>query len=110
MSEPTHHLRSCHLCEAMCGIEVRVEDGQITRIRANQDDVGSKGHLCPKGASLGRLHHDPDRLRSPLVRDVDGVLRPASWDEAFARAEEILHCIIERHGRGALAMRTGNAA
>ena len=69
MPEPTHHLRTCHLCEAMCGIEVRVEEGQITRIRANQDDVWSKGHLCPKGATLGRLHHDPDRLRTPLVRD-----------------------------------------
>ena len=110
MSEPTHHLRSCHLCEAMCGIEVRVEDGQITRIRANQDDVWSKGHLCPKGATLGRLHHDPDRLRTPLVRDAQGVLQPASWDDAFARAEEILHGIIARHGRGSLALRTGNAA
>ncbi len=110
MPEPTHHLRTCHLCEAMCGIEVRVEEGQITRIRANQDDVWSKGHLCPKGATLGRLHHDPDRLRTPLVRDASGVLQPASWDDAFARAEEILHGIIARHGRGSLALRTGNAA
>jgi anaerobic selenocysteine-containing dehydrogenase len=91
MGESTLHLRSCHLCEAMCGIEVRVDDDQITRIRANQDDVWSKGHLCPKGASLGRLHHDPDRLRTPLVRDADGVLQPASWEDAFARSEEILH-------------------
>jgi anaerobic selenocysteine-containing dehydrogenase len=109
MAEPTLHLRSCHLCEAMCGIEVRVDDGQITRIRANRDDVWSKGHLCPKGATLGRLHHDPDRLRTPLVRDDDGVLQPASWDDAFTRAEEILHGIIARHGRAALAVRTGNA-
>lgn len=94
----------------MCGIEVRVNAGEITRIRANQNDVWSKGYLCPKGATLGRLHHDPDRLRTPLVRDANGVLQPASWDDAFARAQDILHGIIARHGRSALAVRTGNAA
>ena len=108
MTEATTHLRSCHLCEAMCGIEVRVEDGHITRIRPNQDDVWSHGHICPKGTTLGRLHDDPDRLRTPMIRDGDQ-WRAATWDEAFARCEEIIHGILERDGRGALACRTGNA-
>jgi anaerobic selenocysteine-containing dehydrogenase len=33
--------------------------------------VWSKGHLCPKGTTLGHLHHDPDRLRSPMLGFVD---------------------------------------
>ncbi len=60
---------TCPLCEAMCGIELRVEGGEVTRIRANRDDVWSKGHICPKGTVLGKLHDDPDRLRSPMIRE-----------------------------------------
>jgi predicted molibdopterin-dependent oxidoreductase YjgC len=41
------------------------------------------------------------RLTEPMVRD-DGVLRPASWDEALDRAARGLHRAMERHpGRGA---------
>jgi predicted molibdopterin-dependent oxidoreductase YjgC len=37
------------------------------------------------------------RLTQPLVRDA-GVLRPASWDEALARAAAGFHAAVERHG------------
>ena len=37
------------------------------------------------------------RLTQPLVRD-DGVLRPASWDEALARAAEGFRAAVDRHG------------
>src|ERR1041385_8909335 len=37
------------------------------------------------------------RLTQPLVRD-HGVLRPASWDEALARAAEGFRDVTERHG------------
>lgn len=37
------------------------------------------------------------RLTQPLVRE-DGVLRPASWDEALDRAAQGFHDAIQRHG------------
>ena len=37
------------------------------------------------------------RLTQPLVRD-NGALRPASWDEALARAAEGFRATTERHG------------
>ena len=37
------------------------------------------------------------RLTEPLVRD-NGRLRPASWDEALARAAEGFQTTIEKHG------------
>ena len=67
----------------MCGLEIETEDDRVVRIRGDRDDVWSKGFLCPKGASLGQLHHDPDRLRAPMVRDGDD-WREVTWDEAFA--------------------------
>ncbi len=57
------HVRTCPLCEAMCGLRVHVAAGRVTKIRANDDDVWSRGYLCPKGTTLGELHHD-DRLRT----------------------------------------------
>ena len=81
MTDTAVHLRSCHLCEAMCGICVEVEGDRITRIRPNPDDVWSRGYVCPKGVTLGKLHDDPDRLRTPVVRD-GAVWREAGWDEA----------------------------
>jgi len=59
----------------MCGLEVQVTDGRVSRIRGDRDDVWSKGYLCPKGTALGALHHDPDRIRVPMIRTGD------HWEE-----------------------------
>lgn len=103
----TVHLRTCPLCEAMCGLEVAVENGRVARIAPDERDVWSRGYICPKGAVLGDLHDDPDRLRAPLVRDGDG-WRTVSWPEAFRVAEEKLHAVIERDGKDAVATYIGN--
>ena len=106
-TERTVHLRTCPLCEAMCGLEIHVEGDEVALIRADQDDVWRKGHLCPKGTTLGHLHHDPDRLRAPLVRDGDD-LREVSWDEAFRRCTELLAPVIAEHGIEAVTAYVGN--
>jgi len=104
----TVHLRTCPLCEAMCGLEVHVREQKVELIRADRKDNWSKGHLCPKGTTLGHLHHDPDRLRSPMVRNDDGSFREASWEEAFDRCTELLAPVIAAHGIGAVTAYVGN--
>ena len=101
------HLRTCPLCEAMCGLEIETEGEQVVRVRGDRDDVWSRGFLCPKGATLGELHHDPDRLRAPMVRRGDDWVE-VTWDEAFARCEELLAPIIAEHGIAAVATYVGN--
>jgi anaerobic selenocysteine-containing dehydrogenase len=108
MGEREIHLRTCPLCEAMCGLEVHVRDQQVELIRADRDDVWSKGHLCPKGTTLGHLHHDPDRLRSPMLKQADGTFREATWVEAYARCSELLLPVIEAHGIAAVTAYVGN--
>jgi formate dehydrogenase major subunit len=44
-----------------------------------------------------------ERLVEPLVRD-NGVLRPASWDEALDRAARAMRGVIDRHGPGAFGI------
>ena len=100
-------LRICPLCEACCGLELTIDAGNVTEIRGHDADVSSAGFICPKGAALGELHADPDRLRAPLVKR-DGGFVEVSWDEAFAEIERRLPPIIAAHGANAVAMVLGN--
>ena len=104
------HLRQCPLCECMCGLEVHLdEDDHVKVIRPDHDDVWSKGFICPKGTTLGRLHEDPDRIRVPMIREGE-TWREVSWDEAFAKCEELLHGVLNEHGIEAMTAFIGNPA
>ncbi|WP_156746752.1 molybdopterin-dependent oxidoreductase [Mycobacterium sp. E2733] len=105
--EDGRHLRTCPLCEAMCGLEIQVDGGRVTGIRGNRDDVWSRGHICPKGVSLAAIHDDPDRIRQPMIK-VDGQWQEVSWDTAFRRCTELLTPVIEKYGIGAVTAYTGN--
>lgn len=107
MPATTIHKRTCPLCEAMCGLRVHVTGDQVGRVEPDPDDVWSRGYVCPKGATLGHLHHDPDRLRVPMIRE-GTTWREATWAEAFARAEELLAGVIARHGKEAVTAYIGN--
>ncbi|HET6899971.1 MAG TPA: hypothetical protein VFK70_16580, partial [Vicinamibacteria bacterium] len=45
---PLTHLRTCSLCEAMCGLSIEVDGDRILSIRGDEEDVFSHGHICPK--------------------------------------------------------------
>lgn len=106
------HYRSCNLCEAMCGLEIRVRnDGsgdEILSIRGDKDDPFSRGHICPKAVALQDIHTDPDRLRHPVEKTADGGWRRISWDEAFDRVAKGIRDVQARHGRHAVAVYNGN--
>jgi anaerobic selenocysteine-containing dehydrogenase len=110
-SSTVHH-RTCPLCEAVCGLEITVGEGRVTRIAGDAEDVFSRGFLCPKGATLHHLHDDPDRLRSPRVRRGDdpehAQWEEVSWDEAFAEVERRLAPVHKQHGRDAVGIYLGN--
>ncbi|MCB0969972.1 MAG: molybdopterin-dependent oxidoreductase [Acidimicrobiales bacterium] len=106
-ASPRTAIRTCPLCEAGCGLELTLDGDRVTRIRGDRDDVFSHGFICPKGTTLGKLHDDPDRLRTPMVRR-DGELVPATWDEAFAEVDRRLTEVIAAHGREALGVYVGN--
>ena len=99
----------CTLCEAHCGLHVTVTDGQVTRIAGNPDDVFSKGYICPKATAMGGLHHDPDRLRTPMRR-VGDRFEPVSWEEAFTEIGARLRGVRKKYGVRALGMYLGNPA
>ncbi|WP_225822158.1 molybdopterin oxidoreductase family protein [Streptomyces naphthomycinicus] len=100
-------LRICPLCEATCGLTLTIEGTRVTGARGDREDVFSKGFICPKGASFGAVDGDPDRLRTPLVRE-DGALREATWEEAFDAVAAGLRPVVERYGPDAVGVVLGN--
>jgi anaerobic selenocysteine-containing dehydrogenase len=101
------HYRACNLCEAICGLEIRVENGEIVSIRGDEQDPFSRGHICAKAVALKDVHEDPDRLRRP-VRRRGSEFEEIGWDEAFDEAASRLKAIRKRHGRKSLAVYLGN--
>ncbi|HEV8630343.1 MAG TPA: molybdopterin-dependent oxidoreductase [Thermoanaerobaculia bacterium] len=108
MTTTTTHLRACNLCEAICGVEIRVEDGRITTIRGDAADPLSRGHICPKAVALQDLEDDPDRLREPLRRGALGDWQPVGWQEALDEIAARTRRIQAEHGRDAVGVYLGN--
>ena len=108
MSETTVHYRACNLCEAICGLEIRLEGGRIVSIRGDEQDPLSHGHICPKAVALQDLESDPDRLRHPLRRGDDGEWREVGWEEALDEIAARTRGIQREHGRDAVGVYLGN--
>jgi len=99
---------TCSLCEATCGLAFEVEDNRILSVRPDEDDVFSKGYVCPKGIAIADIHADPDRLRRPVRRTAAGNFAEISWDEAFDLVASRLRTIREQHGNDAIGFYWGN--
>ena len=100
-------LSICPICEAGCGLKLTTNGRTVERIEANSEDLFSRGHICAKGLALKELDADPDRIRTPLIKE-GSTFRAASWDEAYAVINERLNSVIDQHGSGAVATYTGN--
>jgi anaerobic selenocysteine-containing dehydrogenase len=107
MTAERTHYRACNLCEAICGLEIRVRDQEILSIRGDDADPFSRGHICPKAVALKDIHQDPDRLRQPLRRKGDS-WEKIGWDEALDFAAEGLVAVQQKYGANAVAAYFGN--
>ena len=84
---PTIHARTCHICEANCGILIELEGRKVLSVKGNPDHVLSEGYICPKATAIPDIQDDPDRLRKPVKR-VGETWEEISWDTAFAEIGE----------------------
>jgi len=76
----------CEHCAAGCRQRTDVRRGRVMRRLAGDDPAVNEEWNCDKGRWAFSYATQPDRLNSPLVRDDDGVLVPASWPHALAVA------------------------
>ena len=101
------HFRSCNICEATCGLEIKYKGNEILSIRGDKNDPLSRGHICPKAVALKDIYNDPDRLRKP-VRRIGKEWKEISYEEAFDTAVSRIREIQEKYGNDSVAVYLGN--
>ncbi|MGW3644845.1 molybdopterin oxidoreductase family protein [Streptomyces sp. NPDC000878] len=90
---PTH----CPYCALQCGMNLTPAAGGGVTVSERVDFPVNRGALCGKGRTAPALLSPSLRLTEPLVRR-DGVLVPASWEEALDRVAEGLTRTRTEHG------------
>ncbi|PVZ11097.1 molybdopterin oxidoreductase family protein [Actinomycetospora cinnamomea] len=97
----------CPYCSLQCGMTLTPREqgaGTVLEVTGARFPT-NRGGLCEKGRSAAELLGHPDRLTTPLVRDVrDEPFRAATWDEALRRIADGLTVAQERHGPDAAGL------
>jgi anaerobic selenocysteine-containing dehydrogenase len=83
---------------------VQVLDNRITKVRGDKKNPFSKGYLCGKALTIGKLVDHEQRVRTPLKRITNGNHEPVAWDDAISDIALKLNAIIEQHGPEAVAL------
>jgi len=107
LSEIKTHYRTCNICEALCGIEIKHENGKVISIKGDKKDPLSRGHICPKAVSLQDTYFDADRLRFPMKKTEAG-FKEISWEEAFEFTITKIQALQGKYGKNSVAVFVGN--
>lgn len=101
----------CGICPAGCWVEVKLEEGRLTDIRA---DTGHPlGMICRRGEHAAEMIYSEHRLRYPMRRvGPKGTheFERISWDEAYDLIVENLQRIKRESGPEAVSVYTGRGA
>jgi NADH-quinone oxidoreductase subunit G len=85
--EMTRHHSTCTQCPQGCDIEIESRDDEVMRVRPQKDGV--EPWICDRGRYVYDSFRSDNRILSPKVRVGSG-LQKASWDDAAAKAVELL--------------------
>lgn len=102
LCETTAVRTTCAYCGVGCQMNLHVRDNVVHMV-TGAEGGSNHGSLCVKGRFGMEFIASPDRLTTPLVRR-DGVLTPATWDEALDAVAEGLGRIRREHGPDAVGV------
>lgn len=80
----TYYATVCRECVAACGVIAETRDGRVLKLEGNPDHPLSKGALCARGQSAPQALYNPDRLRTPMVRE-GNAWKATTWEDAITR-------------------------
>src|SRR5262245_52590318 len=80
---PYYYASVCRECPAGCGIVVRTREGRAIKLEGNRAHPLGQGGMCARGQAGLQGLYDPDRLKTPMIRDGQ-TWKPATWDAAMA--------------------------
>ncbi len=104
-SEVVQDIRTtCPYCGTGCQIDLKVKGKTILEVTADSDAIPNFGDLCVKGRFGHNFIQHPDRLKTPMIRwHKDGVLEPATWEQALDFMAGSFARILGEYGADALA-------
>ena len=80
---PYYYASVCRECPAGCGLVVRTREGRAIKLEGNTAHPLGEGGLCARGQAGLQGLYDPDRVKTPLVKDGAG-WKPVTWEAALA--------------------------
>ena len=94
----------CPYCAFQCGMVVTSVTAAETTIevKPDQDFPVNRGQMCIKGFTSADLLDHPARVTTPLVRNGEGRLVPATWEAALDFVAERLLKLRASHGAAAV--------
>jgi predicted molibdopterin-dependent oxidoreductase YjgC len=91
-------LTTCGYCGCGCNLYINVHWNEVIGVAPKSDHPVSQGKLCVKGWNGYSFVNHTDRLKSPMLRQEDGSLKEATWEEAIEYTSEELKRIIYEYG------------
>jgi formate dehydrogenase major subunit len=92
----------CAYCGVGCCLELLVRGDRVVGALPAYG-IANEGLACVKGLFAFDFINHPARLTTPLIRDEQGELRPASWDEALGKVVEKMKAVRDEFGPDAIA-------
>ena len=77
-----YYATTCRECASACGVMAEVRDGRPIKLEGNPEHPHNRGAICATGLSAVQGLYNPDRYRSPMVRE-GGALKPTTWAKAY---------------------------
>ncbi|GAC1649886.1 MAG: TAT-variant-translocated molybdopterin oxidoreductase [Gemmatimonadaceae bacterium] len=77
-----YYVTTCRECATGCGVVAEVRDGRAIKLEGNPDHPLNRGALCAQGQAALQGLYNPDRFRTPMVRQ-GNVLVATTWDRAL---------------------------
>ena len=95
-------------CKTTLGVRSTSDGAEIVR-GDNRDKSGMNGDfLCNKGRYAFDFANHDDRITTPLIRNADGKLAPASWEAAFTHIGKKLRELRDTRGGKTIGVIGGN--
>ncbi len=94
---------TCNFCGVGCQLDLHVAEDRVVKVTSPPPgETLNDGNLCVKGRFAYDFIHHQDRITEPLIRDANGQLQPATWEQAIEATAKGLLGVKERHGADAL--------
>lgn len=92
----------CAGCSTGCAVRIDHRDGSIFRMIPRRNPEVNRSWLCDEGRLSFHELYRAERIQSPLLKGVDGVQAPVTWEEAVRSIDSRLKEIRDANGANSI--------